>query len=148
MGLYAIETKKYKDVLEGMKDFLKKFAALGHMPRRILSDKGDMAAATKAIEPYRQQKDGDKLMVLHTATGTPVLIVEGMNAQVQRRMAVFRTAQILHEIAVQINNEPRQARGGLTPLQLLSLDQAGRDEINKKSLPRLRGEARMGVNSR
>ena len=74
-------------------------------------------------------------MVLHTATGTPVLIVEGMNA----RMAVFRTsgliespAQILHEIAVQINNEPRQARGGLTPLQLLSLDQAGRDEINKK----------------
>ena len=140
VGLYAIETKKYKDVLEGMKDFLKKFAALGHMPRRILSDKGsDMAAATKAIEPYRQQKDGDKLMVLHTATGTPVLIVEGMNAQVQRRMAVFRTsgliespAQILHEIAVQINNEPRQARGGLTPLQLLSLDQAGRDEINKK----------------
>ena len=140
VGLYAIETKKYKDVLVAMKDFLKKFAALGHMPRRILSDKGsDMAAATKAIERYRQQKDGNKPLVMHTATGTPVLIVEGMNAQVQRRMAVFRTsglidspAQILHEIAVQINNEPRQARGGLTPLQLLSLDQTGREEINKK----------------
>ena len=76
VGLYAIETKKYKDVLVAMKDFLKKFAALGHMPRRILSDKGsDMAAATKAIERYRQQKDGNKPLVMHTATGTPVLIV-------------------------------------------------------------------------
>ena len=77
-------------------------------------------------------------MVLHTATGTPVLIIEGLNAQVQRRMAVFRTSgliesasQILHEIAEQLNNEPRQARGGLTPIQLLNLDQAGRDEINR-----------------
>ena len=39
--------------------------------------------------------------------------MEGMNAQVQRRMAVFSTsklidnpAHILHEIAEQINNEP------------------------------------------
>ena len=58
--------------------------------------------------------------------------MEGLNAQVQRRMAVFRTSnlidsasQILHEIAEQLNNEPRQARGGLTPIQLLNLDQAG-----------------------
>ena len=57
------------------------------LPRRILSDKGsDMAAAKHAIEKYRQQSDGNKPMVLHTATGTPVLIVEGLNAQVQRRM--------------------------------------------------------------
>ena len=45
-----------------------------------------MAAAKHAIEKYRQQSDGNKPMVLHTATGTPVLIVEGLNAQVQRRM--------------------------------------------------------------
>jgi hypothetical protein len=67
-----------------MKDFLTKFASFGHMPRRILADKGsDLAAATQAIEPYRQAQDGDKKMVLHTATGTPVLIIEALNAQVQ-----------------------------------------------------------------
>ena len=140
VGLYAINTKRKADVIVAMKDFLSKFAAQGHMPRRILADKGsDMRGAYDAMEPYRQAKDGDKPLVLHTATGTPVLIVEGLNAQVQRRMAVFRTsglidspAHILHEIAEQLNNEPRQARGGLTPMQLLRLDKAGRDEVNQK----------------
>jgi hypothetical protein len=96
-----------------------------------------MAAAKEAIEPYRAPKDGVKPMVMHSAAGTPVLIVEGMNAQVQRRMQIFRTsglidspAQILHEITIQINNEPRQARGGLTPIQLLALDKAGRKIVN------------------
>ena len=70
-----IDTKRKADVLKAMTDFLKDFAAMGH---RILSDKGsDMASATQAIERYRQPKDGDRPMVLHTATGTPVLLVEG-----------------------------------------------------------------------
>ena len=59
--------------------------------RRILSDKGsDMAAAGKAIEKYRLPRDGKSPLVLHSATGTPILIVEALNAQVQRRMQVFR----------------------------------------------------------
>ena len=77
-------------------------------------------------------------MVLHTATGTPVLIIEGLNAQVQRRMQIFRTAglieeasQILHEITDQLNNEPRAARGFLTPIELLNLDETGRNKINQ-----------------
>ena len=52
-------------------------------------------------------------------------------------MQVFRTSglideasQIVHEIAHQINNQPRPDRGNLTPIQLLSLDQAGRNQIN------------------
>ena len=73
-----------------MQDFLSKFASLGHMPRRILSDKGsDMAAAKVVIEKYRKPKDGNKPMVLNTATGSPVLIVEGLNAQIQRRMQIL-----------------------------------------------------------
>ena len=138
-GVYVIDTKRKADVLKAMSDFLKEFAALGHLPRRILSDKGsDMASATQAIERYRQAKDGDKPMVLHTATGTPVLLIEAVNAQVQRRMQVFRTSglienvgQIAHEIAYQINRQPRPDRGNLTPLQLLALDRAGRESINK-----------------
>ena len=37
-GVYAIDTKRMADVLKAMNDFLKKFAAMGHIPRRILSD--------------------------------------------------------------------------------------------------------------
>ena len=137
-GVYVMDTKEYANVLEGMKDFLTKLASFGHMPRRILSDKGsDMAAAAEAIEPYRQVKDGDRPMVLHTATGTPVLIIEALNAQVQRRAQLFRTSELIdsfgqigHEIADQINNQPRRDRGNLTPIQLLQLDAGGRAAIN------------------
>ena len=137
--MYAIDTKRKADVLKAMTDFLTDFASMGHVPRRILSDKGsDMKAAYTVIERYRQAQDGDKPMVLHTATGTPVLLVEALNAQVQRRMQVFRTSglvdeasQIVHEIAYQINRQPRPDRGNLTPIQLLSLDRAGRAQINK-----------------
>ena len=138
-GVYVLDTKRFADVYKGMTDFLAKFASFGHMPRRILSDKGsDMAAAKQAIEPYRQERDGNKPLVLHSATGTPVLIIEGLNAQVQRAASIFRTSdlidnfgQIGHEIADQINNQPRPDRGNLTPIQLLQLDAAGRDTINK-----------------
>jgi len=140
-GVYVLDTKRYADAFKAMSDFLTKFASLGHPPRRILADKGsDLKAAPEAIEPYRQQKDGDKPMVLHSATGMPVNIVEGLNAQVQRRMQIFRTSdlidsagQIAHEIAEQLNNEPREARGWLTPLQLLSLGPNQRAEINRKA---------------
>ena len=97
-----------------------------------------MASATQAIEIYRQQKDGDKPMVLHTATGTPVLLIEAVNAQVQRRMQVFRTANLtddpsvlLEDITDQINNQKRPDRGNLTPLQLLGLNGAERAQVNE-----------------
>ena len=138
-GVYAIDTKRKADVLKAMTDFLADFASMGHVPRRILCDKGaDMKAAYVVMEKYRQYKDGNKPLVLHTATGTPVLLVEALNAQVQRRMQVFRTSglideasQIVHEIAHQINRQPRPDRGNLTPIQLLYLDQEGRNQVNR-----------------
>ena len=81
------------------------------------------------------------------------------NSQVQRRMQVFRTSglideasQIVHEIAQQINHQPRPDRGNLTPIQLLSLDQAGRNQINSmyrdKTVPKseLHGLPDLNVN--
>jgi hypothetical protein len=53
-------------------------------------------------------------------------------------MQVFRTSglienvgQIAHEIAFQINHQRRPDRGNLTPIQLLGLDKAGRESINR-----------------
>ncbi len=139
-GFYAIRTKKHEDILICMNDFLQKFSSSGHLPRRMLTDRGtDMAAATVAMEPFRQAKDKDAKLVLHPAAGQPVLLVEAMNAQVQRRMAIFSTsglvtspATILHEIAIQINNEPRGTRGGLTPIQMLKLNKPQQHEVNEK----------------
>ena len=76
------------------------------------------------MEKYRQKKDGNSPMVLRSPTGTPILLVEAMNAQYQRRMQTFRTsaitndpAAVLRDISDQLNNQPRPTRGNLTPLQ-------------------------------
>ncbi len=72
-------------------------------------------------------------MVLHSQTGTPINIIEAMNAQIQRRMQIFRTARItddpsvlLEDIANQINTQRRPDRGNLTPLELRGAPAADR----------------------
>ena len=90
------------------------------------------------MEKYRLARDKNGPMVLHSATGTPINIIEAINAQIQRRMQVFRTAGLtddpsvlLTDICDQINNQKRPDRGNLTPLQLLALTSAERHEVNK-----------------
>ena len=135
---YALETKALKGQIEAITLFTNEFTALGHIPRRMLADKGtDIAGAKTVMENYRLTRDKDTPMVLHTATGTPIQIIEAMNAQIQRRMQVFRTAGltndpsvILTDICDQINNQRRPDRGNLTPLQLLSLTADERKHVN------------------
>ena len=138
---YALERKDKKSTGLAMTNFLQRFASRGHMPRRILCDKGtDLAPAATVIERYRLAKDKNNPMVFHSATGTPVNIIEAFNAQVQRRLQVFRTSgitddvsTIIDDICEQLNNQKRPARGNMTPLQLLTLDQAQRKEVNTKN---------------
>jgi len=121
-------------------EFLKEFASYGHLPRRIMSDKGSELHVAKALmERYRQPRDGARPMVLRSPTGTPILLVEAMNAQYQRRMQTFRTsgitndpAAILKDISEQLNNQQRPSRGNLTPVQLLALSAGQRDELNSR----------------
>ena len=77
-------------------------------------------------------------------TPTPVNIVEGMNAQIQRRLAVFRTArlsddvsELLVDVCNTINNQKRPDRGNLTPLQLLALSPAERKLANDAAADRV-----------
>ena len=141
---YALERKDKKSTHAAMQNFLQRFASNGHMPRRILCDKGtDLAPAKDVIERYRLPKDGQRPMVFHSATGTPVNIIEAFNAQVQRRLQVFRTSKItddvstiLDDICEQLNNQKRPTRGNMTPLQLLTLDSAQRLQVNRNSKSR------------
>ena len=120
-----------------MSAFLREFAATGHMPKYVLADKGsDLRGAYDAIELYRT-KPGK--LVFHSKTGQPVQLVEQTQAQIQRRMQVFRTAGltddpsiILEDICDSINHQRRPERGNLTPIQLLTLDKAQRLRINEE----------------
>ena len=136
---YALPKKDLKSQEAAFILFMNEFTALGHIPRRMLADKGsDLAGAKKVMEKYRLARDKNGPMVLHSATGTPINIIEAINAQIQRRMQVFRTAGLtddpsvlLTDVCDQINNQKRPDRGNLTPLQLLALTAAERHEVNK-----------------
>ena len=135
---YAVERKTKKIVTRAIEKFLREFASMGHLPRIILCDKGsELKGAYEAIEKYRT-KPGK--LVFHSTTGKPVNLVEQTQAQIQRRMAVFRTSgitddfsAILDDICDSINSQKRPGRGDLTPIQLLALDKAGRDRVNMNS---------------
>ena len=123
---------------QALSRFLTEFAGLGHLPRRIMADRGtELNVARGLMEKYRQPRDAGQPLVLRSPTGTPILLVEAMNAQYQRRMQTFRTslltndpAAILRDISDQLNAQPRPARGNLTPLQLLALSAAQRQLVN------------------
>ena len=133
---YVVEKKNKTLVRQGMLDFMQKFTSLGQLPRYILCDKGtDLAPAKAIMEMFRNGRTGD--LVLHSKTGKPVNLVEGTQAQIQRRMQIFATSGltdnpglILEQICKSINNQPRPVRGNLTPLQLLALDKTGRNNVN------------------
>ena len=156
--VYALEKKDLPSQVKAMSDFLQKFAAFGYMPRRILTDKGsDMRGAYKVIEVYRTKKDGNAPMVVHSKTAQPVNIVEAMNAQVQRRMQVFRTSGLtddpsilLEDISYAINHQKRPDRGNLTPVQLLSLNKEEIARVNemwedRTDIPEVHGLRRLRV---
>ena len=116
----------------------------------VLMDQGsDLVAAKEVIETYRR-KAGVK-MVFYSKVGKPVQLVEQTQAQIQRRMAVFRTSgltddasAILEDISTSINNQKRPDRGNLTPLQLLKLNKEERLQINamyrdKNDVPEIKG---------
>ena len=133
---YAVERKTAKLVKQGMERFLREFASLGHMPRIIICDKGtDLAPAKVVMEKYRR-KPGP--LVYHSKTGKPVQLVESTQAQIQRRMQVFRTAgltddpsEILEDICSSINTQKRPDRGNLTPMELLKLNKQEITHINE-----------------
>jgi len=128
--IYTLDNKKKETVRIAMLDFMQRFASRGWRPLQGLSDKGtDLSPFGEVFEAYRGNRSGP--LVFKSVTGAPVLVVENLNAQVQRRMEVFRTAditddpaQVLDDISWQINHQPRPDKQGLTPVQILDLTEA------------------------
>ena len=155
---YAVERKTAKLVKRGMEDYLQRFASLGHIPKVMLCDKGtDLAPAKVVMERYRR-KPGK--LVLHSTTGKPVQLVEQTQAQIQRRLQVFRTAgltddvsEILDDVCHQINHQKRPDRGNLTPIELLKLNKQEIAHVNdlyrdKTHIPEVKGLRTLYVGSK
>ena len=149
VGCYAVERKTKGLVKKAMERFMRDFTSHGHLPKMILMDQGsDLVAAKDVIEAYRT-KPGK--LVFYSKVGKPVQLVEQTQAQIQRRMAVFRTSgltddasSILEDISTSINNQKRPDRGNLTPIQLLKLNKKDRLAVNalygeKTELPEIKG---------
>ena len=93
---YAVESKKAPLVKQGVIKFVKEFTSLGHLPRRVMADKGTDLGGWKNLdaimEKFRLPRDKKQPMVLRSVTGMPIAVVEAMNAQYERRLQVFRTS--------------------------------------------------------
>ena len=135
---YTIEKREASLYKKAMTMFFQEITSLGILPRRLLTDKGsELHIGTELMEKYRLPKDKDAPMHLRSFTGTPVMVVEAMNAQYQRRLEPYRIAglttnasDILYDISESLNNQRRTKRGNYTPYQLLRLDATQRREVN------------------
>ena len=135
---YNVERKSFELVEQAMLKFVKAFLSTGHLIKHIICDKGtDLAPAKKIMEKFRNGRSGP--LVFHTKTGQPVNLIEQINAQIQRRLQVFATSGlidnpglILEQVCDSINNLKRPIRGNLTPIEILRLDKAGRNDLNTK----------------
>ena len=98
---YVAENKSAKLISQGIRQFVKEFTSLGHLPRRMMCDKGTDLGGWKNVdaimERFRLKRDGDSPLVLRSVTGMPVAVVESMNSQYQRRMQVFRTSGLVDD---------------------------------------------------
>ena len=136
---YALEKKEASFFKLAMQSFFQEFTSLGHLPRRLLTDKGsELFVGTALMEKYRLPRDGQKILHQKSFTGTPIQVVENMNAQYQRRLEPFLISglhkdveDLLWDISEQLNNQKRQRRGNFTPYQLLNLGQRERADVNR-----------------
>ena len=137
---YAIEKREQAFYKPAMESFFKELMSLGILPRRLLTDKGsELTIGTKLMEKFRLKRDGDKPMHLKSFTGTPVMVVENLNAQYQRRLEVFRVsnlqddaADLLWDISEQLNNQRRPRRGNHTPYEMLAMKDHQRKDLNNQ----------------
>ena len=136
---YALEQRAEAFYEKAMTSFFQEITSLGVLPRRLLTDKGsELHIGTKIIEKYRQKKDGQKPLHLRSVSGTPILVVEAMNSQYERRLEPYRisglhddAADLLWDISEQLNNQRRPRKGNHTPYELLKMLPSQRNELNK-----------------
>jgi hypothetical protein len=57
--VYALEKKDYESTKKAMESFLSEFASLGHLPRRLISDRGTDLAGDGKIPPAQRSRRSD-----------------------------------------------------------------------------------------
>ena len=135
--VYVLERKTKALTLKAFDKFFRELMGLGHKPRVLLTDKGSEFVGLQNSALFEKWK----LETFNSPTGTPVHIVESLQAQYMRRAEIYRTsaitdnvAHLMHLISEQLNKQPRRQFENKTPLQLLSLTKAQRKDANSYNL--------------
>ena len=134
-GAYLLSDKQKGTVAKAFKAYLEGFRRLSTVPPRLLMlDKG---SELKGLDEVMEQHSRKRPCVFRSLTGQPVNIIEGYNAQLQRMCQVYREAgivsrfdDILYLVVNAINNQARKDRMGYTPVELLQMGKAMRQEVN------------------
>jgi hypothetical protein len=135
---YALEKKERQFFKPAIEAFCKELLSMQIMPRRILSDKGsELTVAAEVMEKFRLKRDGDKPLHLRSYTGQPVGVIENLNAQISRRLEIFRISdlaespnQLLFDITEQLNHQPRVRKKNYTPYELIKMPSSMRNKLN------------------
>ena len=131
--VFVVENKTKKMMIPLFEKFFKELMSLGHKPKIFISDKGSEFIGLKTTALFKKWK----ITVFHSPTGTPIHLVEGLQAQIMRKAEIFRTAKITEDpghlmylISEQLNNQPRRQFDNKTPYQLLTLNRTMRKDAN------------------
>ena len=138
---FLVESETAVVAARAMKKFGQELMSrFGVRPKVIMTDKGSEFATL----PRLARTWGAKWLA--SPTGKPINEIEAKNAMLKRRMEIQLVAHgttrnisgILAEICKDINNTPRAWREGHTPVQLLSMSPAMRNQVNTASLKKRR----------
>ena len=135
---YALEKKEREYFRPAIEAFCKELLSMQIMPRRFLTDKGsELTVGAEVFEKFRLKRDGNKPMHLRSYTGQPVGVIENLNAQIQRRLEIYRISdltetpnELLFDITEQLNHQPRVRKGNYTPYELIKMPAAMRKKLN------------------
>ena len=136
VGCYILEDKQGPTVARAFTKFVHSFMKFSKSPpRKLLMDKG---SELHSLEAVMKTFSKDRPCVWRSLTGQPCNVIENVNANVQRKMQIYREANIISDfsdclwlVVNSLNNEKRKDRMGFTPIELLGLNQTMRNEVNK-----------------
>ena len=134
-GAFLLSDKNMDTVAKAFEIFVSNFMQLSNVPvRKLLIDKGsELMGLDKVMKKYSKQRP----CVFRSLTGQPVNMIENYNAQLQRMSQIYMEAgvvsrydDILYLVVNAINNQKRKDRMGYTPVELLQMSSAMRNEVN------------------
>lgn len=132
---YIVTDKRASTIKKAFELFVDTFIQIsGVMPKKLFIDQGsELMMLDSTLEKYCKKSP----CVFRSLTAMPVHAIEGYNAILQRKIQIYKEANIISQfkdclwlVTNSMNNEPVKDKMGYTPIQLLNLPPSMRAEVN------------------